>query len=252
MSGQASASASRALPPLLLGLVGAAWLALALWGASPAARWLGHGQRLDGSAGWLALALFLVGWALMVTAMMLPTAGGLLRDFAVLVRARPERNRLRALVAAGFIAAWLVMGALFRLFDEQVHSAVASSLWLQARPRLLAAGVLILAALYQFTPLKRRCLSACRTPRSFIYRFWRGGRPAGDALRIGLAYGRSCIGCCWALMLVMFALGTANLAWMFGLAAVMAVEKGTAAGRRLSLPVGLALGAAGVATALGL
>ena len=241
-----------AMPPLLVGLAGAAWLALALWGASPAARWLGHGERLDGAQSWLALGLFLVGWTLMVMAMMLPTAGGLLRDFALLVRARPERNRLRALVAAGFLGAWVVMGALFRVLDESVHSAVASSLWLQARPRLLGATVLVLAGLYQFTPLKHRCLAACRTPRSFIYRFWRGGRPAGDALRVGLAYGRSCIGCCWALMLVMFALGTASLAWMFGLGALMAVEKGTAVGHRLSVPIGLVLVAAGVVTAFGL
>jgi predicted metal-binding membrane protein len=168
----------------------------------------------------------------------------------VVVRDRPDGGLLLALVVAGFVGAWLAVGYLFRVADVGVHGLVASTGWLAVRPRLLAAGALVLAGLYQFMPLKRRCLVACRSPRSFIYRHWRGTRAAGDAFRIGLAYGGSCVGCCWALMLMMFALGLASLAWMLGLGVLMAVEKNVPAGRKLTRPAGLALIAAGVAVAL--
>ena len=163
-----------------------------------------------------------------------------------MVRDRPGRGRLQALVAVGFVASWLAVGYLFRAADAGVHQLVASIGWLQARPQLLGAATLVAAGLYQFTPLKYRCLVACRSPRSFVYRHWRGGRPAIDAVRIGLAYGWSCIGCCWALMLVMFALGLTSLLWMLGLGLVMAVEKNTTAGHKLAIPVGITLTAAGI------
>jgi predicted metal-binding membrane protein len=234
---------------VLAAVMAVAWLALWLWGASPYAHYLGHDDRSGDAGGWPVLPLFLTGWALMIAAMMLPTATGLLRTFAVVVRTRRERGLLQALVVVGFVTTWVGVGWVVRAVDVAVHDVVAAVGWLQARPRLLGAGALVLAGLYQFTPLKHRCLTACRTPRSFIYRYWGGGRPAGDALRIGLAYGRSCVGCCWALMLVMFALGTASLAWMLGLGALMAVEKTTAVGPRLVLSIGLSLIGLGLATA---
>jgi predicted metal-binding membrane protein len=83
---------------------------------------------------------------------------------------------------------------------ERVHDLVTAFDWLQARPRLLGDETLAPAGLYQLTPVKRRCLTACRMPRGFVYPHWSGGHPAGDALRIGLAYGRSCVGCCWVVM----------------------------------------------------
>jgi predicted metal-binding membrane protein len=234
---------------MLTGLVAAAWLALWLWGASPYARYLGHEAPGAGRSEWAVLVLFLLGWALMIVAMMLPTATRLLRAFTTVVRARPDWARLQALVVAGFVGVWLGVGFLFRIADQGIHAVVAPIDWLEDQPRLLGGCGLILAGLYQFTPLKQRCLTACRSPRGFIYQHWRGGRPAVDALRIGLAYGRSCVGCCWALMLVMFALGTASLAWMLGLAALMAAEKGTDLGQRLTWPTGLALVGVGLATA---
>jgi predicted metal-binding membrane protein len=101
--------------------------------------------------------------------------------------------------------------------------------------------------MFELTSLKHRCLTACRSPRSFVYRYWRGGRPAADAFRVGLSYGVSCVGCCWALMLVVFALGTVSLAWMLAFAAVMVIEKSTQFGRALVAPVGGVLIAAGLA-----
>jgi predicted metal-binding membrane protein len=221
---------------------------LLVWGASPYAGYLHHGQAgggdaLDQAAG---IALFLGAWVLMSTAMMLPTATRLLRDFARTVRRRPDRLRLQACVVAGFLATWLAAGYVFRVGDLVVHLLVGSVAWLEQRPDVLGAGVLIGAGLFQFSALHHRCLTACRSPRSFIYRHWRGGDARADALRIGLAYGASCVGCCWALMLLMFAVGTANVAWMLGLATVMALEKNVRWGVRLARPVGAGLAGAGV------
>ncbi len=222
--------AARLLGPraLTAALALLALVALLSWGASPYARFLHH-EYEPASAGGQALAIgfFLAGWLLMCTAMMLPTTTALVRAFDRLTQARPvrERARLRLLLVAGFLAVWLLVGYLFRALDILVHAAVDAVGWLGARPGLVAAATLALAGAYQFAPLKQRCLTACRSPRSFLAGGWSGGRPVADALRIGIAYGRSCVGCCWALMLVMFGLGMANVALMLALAAVMAAER---------------------------
>lgn len=240
------------LPWALSGLVLFAWLALWLWGASPYARYLGHGTSPDGAAAAAAgLAVFLLGWALMIAAMMLPTATGLLSSFQQVVQRRPDRRRLEASVVAGFLGTWVAVGYGFQAFDAGVHAVVGAVAWLDARPQLIGASALVAAGAFQFTSLKHRCLTACRSPRNFIYRHWRGGRPESDAARIGVAYGLSCVGCCWALMLMLFALGTASLVWMLGVGALMAAEKNVAGGAALSRPVGAGLIAAGALVALG-
>ena len=132
---------------------------------------------------------FVTGWTLMVVAMMLPTAARLFERFDRLVRRRPERRSLLVMLAAGFVFTWLVVGYLFRAGDAALHTAVAASGGLERRPELISGAVLVGAGLYQLTSLKSRCLTACRTPQSFIYRYWQGGRAGSDAFRIGLAYG---------------------------------------------------------------
>jgi predicted metal-binding membrane protein len=241
-----------AAPPVALAaIVLCAWLGLWIWGASPYARYLGHGaQARTPPDEILAVALFLAGWALMITAMMLPTANDLLRVFGQVVRRRPDRRRLQLIVIAGFVGVWIAIGSAFQIADKGVHAAVDAISWLEARPQLIAAGALLAAGVFQFTPLKHRCLTACRSPRGFIYRHWHGGRPEADALRIGMAYGASCAGCCWALMALLFALGTASLVWMLAVGALMAAEKLSPLGQRLSRPAGAALVAAGVVVAI--
>lgn len=239
-----------AWPWVLACLVVMAWLALWFWGASPYAQYLGHHRTSLSSDGYVTLAFFLVGWTLMIVAMMLPTAVTLLRSFARVVRHRPGRGRLTVLIVVGFLGAWLAVGYIFRVADMWVHLVVANVEWLDAQTHLLGAATLGLAGVYQFTPLKYQCLTACRHPRGFIYRHWRGGRPASAALRIGLAYGWSCVGCCWTIMLIMFALGLSSMSWMLILAAGMAVEKNTAAGHKLRVPLGVVLLVTGSAIAL--
>ena len=105
----------------------------------------------------------------------------------------------------------------------------------------IAAAVFAIAGLYQFSALKYRCLDKCRSPVSFVMQHWRGGAERRQALRLGVHHGLFCLGCCWSLMLLMFAVGVGSLGWMFGLAAIMAAEKNAPWGRRLTAPLGVAL-----------
>ncbi len=121
--------------------------------------------------------------------------------------------------------------------------------WLVAHGWVIGVALVGAAGLFQFSSLKYRCLDKCRTPFGFVAERWRGVAPSREALRIGLDHGAFCVGCCWALMLLMFVVGSGSLGWMLALAAVMAAEKNLPGGRRLSAPLGAALvaWAAGIA-----
>jgi predicted metal-binding membrane protein len=106
---------------------------------------------------------------------------------------------------------------------------------------VLGAGVLAIAGLFQFSSFKYHCLDKCRTPFSFIAEHWHGAAPRFGALRLGIDHGIFCVGCCWAIMLLMFVVGTGSVGWMLMLGAVMAVEKNVRWGRKLIAPLGLGL-----------
>ena len=133
------------------------------------------------------------------------------------------------------------------------HLADAAIVYAASRSDALAlygwavgAAVLAGAGLFQFSALKYRCLEQCHTPFAFVASRWHGRAPGREAFRLGVDHGVFCIGCCWALMLCMFVVGTASVGWMIALAGVMAVEKNLPGGTRLRLPIGLGLiGAAG-------
>ncbi len=237
----------RLLVLLLLGLAGAGWLALWIWGSSPAAGYLDH-AALSGAVDPGARLLFVGGWTLMTVAMMLPTSVPLVATFAALTRARRGRRALVALLVAGYIATWVVFGGLIHVLDGGLHAVVAAVPVLSSHAYVISALTLIGAGAYQFAPLKYRCLDECRSPLGFVLNRWSGTRPRREALEIGIQHGIFCVGCCWSLMLVMFAVGVGNLAWMIGLGALMAVEKNVAWGRRLSAPVGWLLIVAGLAS----
>jgi len=241
--------------PSLLGLIALAWVALFVWGQSPYGRFLSHEE-----VGELNLAptgevvgvglVFVLGWTVMTVAMMLPTSLPLFDLFQRLVRRRPDAQRLVALLVAGYVAIWSAFGLAAHIGDRAIHAAVEQAGWLEANPWLIGAGVLVLAGVYQFTPLKYMCLDKCRSPLTFITEHWHGRRERAEAFKLGVHHGLFCVGCCWSLMLLMFALGVGNLGWMLALGAVMAVEKNMPWGRRLSAPLGVALVGAGVAAVL--
>jgi predicted metal-binding membrane protein len=233
----------RAFFLLLASLVGSAWIALWIWGRSPYGRYLSHQQLGDLGASSLLLPMtfYLVGWTLMTIAMMLPTAMPLLEIFRRLTAARDDRSQLLALVIGGYLAVWFGFGIAAHIGDWFLHEIVERSSWLEARAWLIGAATLILAGAFQFSRLKYRCLEKCRAPLSFVTEYWRGRAERWNAFLLGIHHGIFCLGCCWALMLLMFGLGVGNVAWMLGLGAVMAAEKNLPWGRKLSAPIGFAL-----------
>ncbi len=238
----------------LLALVALAWLALFAWGQSPYGRFLGHEELEDVGLGLsgegLALTLvFVAGWTVMTIAMMLPTSLPLFTLFQQLVRRRPDAPRLLALLIAGYLTIWSAFGVAAHTADRGIHAAVEQWAWLDGHSWLLATGVMALAGVYQFTPLKYMCLDKCRSPLTFITEHWHGNREQAQAFALGVRHGLFCVGCCWTLMLLMFAVGVGSLGWMLALGAVMAVEKNMPWGRRLSAPLGVALVAWAVALA---
>jgi predicted metal-binding membrane protein len=246
--------------PLWGGLIGLAWLVLALWGLSPWAAYLDHDwtrlailaslcRSLPAGEALAAAAVTALGWLVMTVAMMLPTTLPLLLAFRGMVARRHDRGRLLGLVVTGYLLIWLGFGIAAHLVGMALAGAVAASPWLTFNGWAIATGLLLAAGLFQLSSLKHRCLDGCRAPVSFVLSRWRGRRPGAESLRLGVAHGAWCVGCCWALMLLMLAVGAANLGWMLLLAAVMALEKNGRHGRRMAGPVGYALllGAAGVA-----
>jgi len=192
----------------------------------------------------------------MIAAMMLPTVIPLLGLFRRIVRERTDAGALLAAVTLGYLAAWMAFGIVAHGLDAIVRALAARDDWFVlhgdrvAAAVLVGAAILVAAGAFQFSALKYRCLERCRTPFAFINERWHGLRPAREAFRIGLDHGVFCVGCCWALMLVMFVVGMGNLGWMLLLAAAMAAEKNLPWGRRLRAPVGLGLIAWGGALAV--
>jgi predicted metal-binding membrane protein len=229
---------------LLSGLIALAWLALWVWGRSAYGSFLSHEKAPESTP---AAFLFVLGWTLMAAAMMLPTSLPLLEVFRRVVVRRPDRALLLGLVVGGYLAVWAGFGALAHMGDRVVHVIVHESGWLSANVWAISATTLLAAGVYQFTPLKKRCLRRCRSPLALVASHWHGAAPRSDAVQLGLHHAAFCLGCCWLLMLLMFAVGIGNLGWMLVLAAVVSIEKNARLGARISAPLGLGLLATGLA-----
>ena len=229
--------------PTLIG-----WALLVWWEEEPIGASFRHADA-SGRAGFLPLVL--IGWVVMTTAMMLPTTAPLMRVFQQVVQNRPDRLRLIGLVILGYVAVWTAVGAVAILGDEALHWTVAHIGLLTRHPHLIGAAVFLTAGVYQFTPLKRRCLTACRSPFVFVARRWRGGSDAWNAVSLGVDHGAYCVGCCWSLMLVVFAVGMANVGWMLLTGVVMAVEKNIARAAALGPLLGVVLFGTGAILLIG-
>jgi predicted metal-binding membrane protein len=167
--------------------------------------------------------LFLISWMLMTAAMMLPSALSMVDTFCQLTSTRPGAPARIASFVLGYLLAWTGVGLVASLVSLWPWTGISRGMWLIPHQGMLAGGALVLAGLYQFTPLKGHCLRKCRAPLSFLMHHWGEGR--AGALRMGSRHGLYCIGCCWALMLLMLVVGMAQLGWMVGLALVMFAEK---------------------------
>ncbi|MBV8498639.1 MAG: DUF2182 domain-containing protein [Candidatus Eremiobacteraeota bacterium] len=232
----------------VLGCVIAAAWAVCVWVelSGNAARLHHHALYENAQPYWLSALAVLGAWQFMTAAMMLPSSLGVIRLYAATAGRAPDYPVALTLFLAGYFLVWTAFALAAFSGDMQLHRAVDAWPWLAAHATLIPAATLGLAAVYQFTPLKDACLRACRHPGIYLMRHYRRG--ALNGLRLGFGHALYCLGCCWALMLVMFAAGVAHLAWMGVLAAIMFVEKATPAGNRIVAPVGAALGVlAGIA-----
>jgi predicted metal-binding membrane protein len=139
-------------------------------------------------------------------------------------------------VVTGYLAVWSLFGGAVYFAGAAVQALALDSL--PAAQRFGVPALLALAGLFQFSSLKYRCLDKCRSPLSFVLGHWQGRRHQWQALRLGISNGIFCVGCCWALMLLMFAFGMHYLAGMLLLAVVMAMEKNMPWGRKAGKPLG--------------
>ena len=184
-------------------------------------------------------------WAVMMAAMMLPSAAPMI---LIHRRVSLDRDGRKESLNAYFIAAYLVAWTVFSLMATGVQWALQAlsvmSNMLVVTEGWLAAGVLVAAGIYQFTPLKEACLAHCRTPIGFLATEWRPGKTG--AFRMGLKHGSYCVGCCWALMAALFVFGVMNLFAIFLLAGAVAVEKLSPWGRWVKFFLGSVLVAWGL------
>lgn len=177
-----------------------------------------------GTLGW-----FVITWIVMMAAMMLPSLAPTVALYARITRGRGTDRAL--LFAAGYLVIWGAAGAVAYGLFEAGRALFGRELAWGRAGSAVAAGVVVLAALYQFTPWKDACLGKCRGPLGFILGSWREGRVG--ALGMGARHALWCLGCCWALMAALFALGIMSLTWMAVVAALIALEK-TLPWRRLA------------------
>jgi predicted metal-binding membrane protein len=235
--------------PLIVALIvlsAMAWVALWWWGQSPYSRYGGHHTLGIAAADFAQLPLYVASWIVMTIAMMLPTSLPLITLFDTITHQRPTHTRLVLLLVGGYLVAWSLFGVVIYASDYFLHQIIGHVHWLAENAWLLGTVALMLAGIYQFTPLKHLCLEKCRSPLSFIAEHWHGRRETREAVSLGVHHGLFCVGCCWSLMLLMFAIGAGSLGWMLVLGAVMAVEKNLPWGEKMSRPLGLLLLVGGV------
>jgi len=188
---------------------------------------------------WVSSVAFLAGWLLMTIAMMLPTTVPLINLFRRMLTSRRHSGYLLMLLLTGYLLAWLGFGVGALLLLWGMEQIPGGSQILQSW--VFSAGLFLVAGAFQFSKIKYACLDMCRTPLGFLMSHWHGKNAGQEAFNIGWRHGLFCIGCCWALMLLMFAVGSANLSWMLVLAFVMAIEKNAPWGRKLGRPLGVVL-----------
>ena len=190
-------------------------------------------------------------WAAMMTAMMLPTAAPLVLLFAGALRGRREHDatlRIYAL-ASGYLVVWAAFSVGATLLQRILASTLALTPMMEPAQPIIAAALLALAGVYQLTPVKRACLRVCRSPLSFLVQHWRGG--ALGAMRLGVDHGIYCLGCCWALMLLLFAGGVMNLVVIVALMLWVLAEKLLPYGEQTARVSGIVLLALAGWTAIG-
>jgi predicted metal-binding membrane protein len=228
-------SASVALPRernlilgLLLTLAAAAWIVL-VWQATA------MNMAMQSPTMGLTAPLFLALWVVMMIAMMFPTASPMILTFHKIQTTKRERGQPFVstwIFVAAYLVVWTLFGELAYLAATLVQ-VVATSTSLSPEVAARVGGLaLVMAGIYQLSPLKYLCLSKCRTPLAFLLSSWKDG--AGGAVRMGLEHGAYCLGCCWLLFVILFPLGMMNVAMMAIITVLIFAEKSMPLGHRIS------------------
>lgn len=198
-----------------------------------------HAGHIHPGAAMDSGATFLM-WAVMMVAMMLPST----LPFAFAFSAEQERRHALEMPLVptvffllGYFAVWTGFSLVCAALQEWLHSQALLSSTMSLSSRVSAGALMIAAGAYQWTPMKNACLRHCRSPLTFLLSDWREG--AAGAIRMGAGHGLFCIGCCWMLMLLPFAVGVMNLLWMAGISAFLLLEKAAPGGE----PTGRVCGA---------
>lgn len=219
----------------LLILAALAWVVLLFQSSSS------DGEMMSLTMG-MGAPVFIAVWVVMMVAMMFPTAAPMILTFARVQRGKRARQQL-AVPTWIFVAAYLVVWTLFGVVAYggavTAQGLADRSMWLMDNAARIGGGVLVVAGLYQLSPLKSTCLTKCRTPMQFIMTSWRDGY--GGAFRMGVQHGAYCLGCCWLLFVILFPLGVMNVAAMAVLTALIFAEKSLPGGREISLLAAAAL-----------
>ncbi len=192
------------------------------------------------SHGAMPVSIFLTGWVVMMAAMMLPAVIPVVMVVVRWSRSQGQPQYRLAAFVAGYLLVWGMAGLLYYLLIETFARAIPSS---EGGVRI-AASILLLAGIYQFSPLKDRCLTACRAPLGFL--MTHGGRMARGSLGyidVGARHGLFCLGCCWMLMVILVLLGVMNIFWMLLVAGVIFLEKGTRFGPGIAKLTGVTVSA---------
>lgn len=225
----------------LLGLAGAGWIVFLNQAREPMGMGRAMGPDLTMGRSW---PLFLAMWVAMMVAMMFPAAAPMVLMYGRMRRSDPPSV---ALFTGAYIVLWFAFGVLAYLLSAMVESAASGSEWVAMNWGRAGGILLVVAGVYQFTPLKDVCLRQCRSPLSFVMTRWRDGR--GGAVRMGLTHGLYCMGCCWLLFLILIPLGVMNVAAMIAVAGIVFAEKVIPRGRSIGLVASAVLIVYGVAVA---
>ena len=197
------------------------------------------------------LLLLVVMWAVMMVAMMVPTAMPVILTFASVNRRRIAQQRPfvpTAIFLCGYVVVWVGFSVLAALTQWGLHEAALLSSMLVGTSPILGGLLLVTAGLFQWTPLKNACLRHCRSPLGFLMTDWREGRMG--ALIMGLRHGSYCTGCCWLLMALLFVAGVMNLLWVATITVFVLVEKAVPRGDLVGRMAGGVLVIAGLALLL--
>lgn len=220
---------------LLLVLSALAW-ALLFWQST-----LMNNPAMGLTMGMSAM-VFIAIWIVMMVAMMFPTAAPMILMFTKIYAGKRQQERPFVptwVFVSAYLLVWSVCGIIVYPLALGIEKLAAQSLWLMENAARLGGVVLLLAGLYQLSPLKHLCLSKCRTPLQFILSSWHDGY--GGAFRMGLEHGAYCLGCCWLLFVILFPLGIMNIAVMALVTALIYAEKSLPFGRQIGQFAGAGL-----------